>query len=83
MLAHWQRGFRCVTTSLLGYGGTAMHRAAKRTNRLLGQRMPNATIAEIAGAAHAMIWTHAREVADLIAQHSARTEHKSAAELYQ
>lgn len=26
MVAHWQNGFRCVTTSLLGYGGTAERR---------------------------------------------------------
>jgi pimeloyl-ACP methyl ester carboxylesterase len=63
--------------------GEASHPATKRANALLGQCMPNATIAEIAGAAHFMISTHAAEVAGMIAQHVARTEHKSAAELYQ
>jgi pimeloyl-ACP methyl ester carboxylesterase len=62
--------------------GEASHPAAKRANQLLGQCLPNATIAEIAGAAHFMISTHAGEVARMIAQHVARTEHKSAAELY-
>jgi pimeloyl-ACP methyl ester carboxylesterase len=28
MVAHWQNGFRCVTTSLLGYGGTEERRTA-------------------------------------------------------
>ena len=32
MLSHWQRGFRCVTTSLLGYGGTAERRTAGDTD---------------------------------------------------
>ena len=63
--------------------GEASHPSAKRANQLLGHGIPNATIAEIAGAAHFMISTHAGGVAGLIAQHVARTEHKSAAELYQ
>jgi pimeloyl-ACP methyl ester carboxylesterase len=63
--------------------GEASHPAAKRANQLLGQFMPNATIAEIAGAAHFLISTHAGEVAGMIAQHVARTEHRSAVELYQ
>jgi pimeloyl-ACP methyl ester carboxylesterase len=28
IVAHWQNGFRCVTTSLLGYGGTAERRTS-------------------------------------------------------
>src|SRR5258708_34226962 len=32
MLAHWPCGFRCVTTSLLGYGGTAERRTAGDTD---------------------------------------------------
>jgi pimeloyl-ACP methyl ester carboxylesterase len=63
--------------------GEASHPAAKRANGLLAQFLPNASVAEIAGAAHFMISTHAREVAGLIAQHVARAEHKSAAELFQ
>ena len=31
-MAHWQGQFRCVTTSLLGYGGTAERRAADDTD---------------------------------------------------
>jgi hypothetical protein len=44
--------------------------------------MPKAGTAEIAGAAHFMISTHAGEVAGLVAQHVARAEQKSAADLY-
>ena len=32
MLAHWKREFRYVTTSLLGYGGTAERRTAGDTD---------------------------------------------------
>ena len=63
--------------------GEASHPAAKRANELLAQCMPNASIAEIAGAAHFMISTHAGEVADMIAQHVAWAEQKSAATLCQ
>ena len=65
--------------------GEASHPAAKRANQILGQCIPNATVAEIAGAAHFMISTHAGHVAGMIAQHLARTEHRgrSAAALYQ
>src|SRR5450631_4360397 len=28
IMAHWENGFRCVTTSLLGYGGTIERRTA-------------------------------------------------------
>jgi pimeloyl-ACP methyl ester carboxylesterase len=63
--------------------GEASHPAAKRANELLGQCIPDATVAEIAGAAHIMISTHAGEIAGMIAQHVARAEHagRSAAEL--
>jgi hypothetical protein len=62
--------------------GEASHPAAKRANELLAQYMPNASTAEIAGAAHFMISTHAKEVAVIVAQHVARAEQKSAAKLY-
>jgi pimeloyl-ACP methyl ester carboxylesterase len=52
------------------------HRAAKRANQLLGQHIPKAAVAEIPGAAHFMIATHPKQVADIIAQHIARTDHK-------
>jgi len=60
--------------------GEASHPAAKRANELLGLCIPNAVVARIAGAAHFMISTHAKEVAGMIAQHVARTEHKSRSE---
>src|SRR5258707_13247615 len=56
--------------------GEASHPAAKRANELLGLCMPNAAVAEVAGAAHFMISTHAREVARMIAQHVTRSEHQ-------
>ena len=61
--------------------GEASHPAAKRANELLSQCMPNTAVASIAGAAHFMISTHAKEVAGVIAQHVARTEHEGISEL--
>jgi len=62
--------------------GEASHPAAKRANELLGECIPNAMVASIAGAAHFMISTHAEELPGMIAQQVARTEHNggSAAE---
>lgn len=72
-----------VKTPTLVLWGEASHPAVKRANELLAHCIPNAAIAEIAGAAHFMIATHAREISVLIAQHVARSEHPSAAELCQ
>ena len=58
----------------LVFWGEASHPAARRANQLLGQYIPNADAAAIAGAAHFMIATHAGEVAGMIAQHVARAE---------
>lgn len=49
--------------------GEASHPAAKRANQLLGQHIPDAGVATIAGAAHFMIASHAKQLADLIAHH--------------
>jgi pimeloyl-ACP methyl ester carboxylesterase len=54
--------------ALVLWGG-ASHPAAQRANALLGQSVPGAATAEVGGAAHFMIVTHAREVARLIAHH--------------
>ena len=54
--------------------GEASHPAAKRANELLGECIPNAMVATIAGAAHFMISTHAEQVAGAIAQHLAGVE---------
>ncbi|MDP1908163.1 MAG: alpha/beta hydrolase [Hyphomicrobium sp.] len=54
--------------------GEASNPAAKRANQLLGQLIPNAKVAAIAGAAHFMIATHAADVAGKIAQHVACVE---------
>ena len=79
-------GFNLTSASLatvriptLVLWGEASHPAAKRANQLLGQCIPNAAVATIAGAAHFMIATHAREVAGMIAQHVARAEDRSMA----
>ncbi|MGA7998751.1 MAG: alpha/beta fold hydrolase [Bradyrhizobium sp.] len=63
--------------------GEASHPAAKRTNQLLARGIPNARSAEIAGATHFMISTHAGQVAGMVAQHVAWAEQKSAATLCQ
>jgi pimeloyl-ACP methyl ester carboxylesterase len=65
--------------------GEASHPAARRANEILGRSIPNAVTATIAGAAHFMISTHAKEVAGMIAQQVARTEPngRSAVELCQ
>ena len=63
----------------LVFWGEASHPAAKRANQLLGQCIPNAKAAAIAGAAHFMIATHAAEVAGMIAQHVACVEDRAAA----
>ena len=74
-----------VETPTLVLWGEASHPAAKRANELLGQCIPNAVVAAIAGASHFMISTHAREVAGMIAQQVARTDRnrRSAAALNQ
>jgi pimeloyl-ACP methyl ester carboxylesterase len=59
--------------------GEASHPAAKRANQLLGRHIPNAAVATIAGAAHFMIMTHARTLAELIADHLKRKTSQSAA----
>jgi pimeloyl-ACP methyl ester carboxylesterase len=49
--------------------GALSHPAIARANMLLGGCVPDAAVATIDGAAHFMIATHAKEVADLIAEH--------------
>jgi pimeloyl-ACP methyl ester carboxylesterase len=69
-----------VKIPTLVFWGETSHPAAKRANELIGQCIPNAAVATIAGAAHFMISTHAKEVAGIIAQHVARAEHKARSE---
>ena len=61
-----------IATPTLVVWGEASHPAAKRANQLLGEYIPGAAVETIAGAAHFMIATHARQLADLIARHLAR-----------
>jgi hypothetical protein len=63
VIANWDGQFRCITTSLLGYGQTAMQRA----NELLGTTIKGASLQTIADAAHFMVATHAGDVARAIA----------------
>ncbi len=49
MMSHWNGAFRCVTTSLLGYGGTAERRTADNADISLEAEMIEAVI-ERAGA---------------------------------
>lgn len=60
-----------IATPTLVLWGEASHPAAQRANELLGQHVPGAATATIAGAAHFMITTHAPQLAELIANHLA------------
>ena len=68
-----------VKVPTLVFWGEVSHPAAKRANELIGQFIPNAKAAAIAGAAHFMIATHAAEVAGMIAQHVACAEDRAVA----
>jgi pimeloyl-ACP methyl ester carboxylesterase len=59
--------------SLVLFGANS-HPAARRANELLGRSISGASAANVAGAAHFMITTHAKEVARLIGQHVANVE---------
>lgn len=63
-----------VTIPTLVMWGDASHPAAKRANELIGQCIPNASVASMAGAAHFMVSTHASAVAGIIAQRLASME---------
>ena len=54
--------------------GGESHPAMQRVNEILCERMIQATLATIEGAAHFMIATHADEVARLVAQHAYSAE---------
>jgi pimeloyl-ACP methyl ester carboxylesterase len=54
--------------------GGESHPAMQRVNEILSERMIQATLATIEGAAHFMIATHADEVARLVAQHAYSAE---------
>jgi pimeloyl-ACP methyl ester carboxylesterase len=58
-----------VATPTLVMWGEASHPAAQRANQLLGEYIPGAAVATIAGAAHFMITTHAQRLAELIGAH--------------
>lgn len=56
--------------------GGASHPAMQCANALLSERINQAALVTIDGAAHFMVATHAREVAHLIAQHVLRAEQR-------
>ena len=56
--------------------GGSSHPAMQRVSALISERMSEAVLATISGAAHFMIATHAGEVAGLIASHVHRAEAK-------
>jgi pimeloyl-ACP methyl ester carboxylesterase len=58
-----------LATPTLVVWGEASHPAAKRANQLLGEYIQGAAVATIAGAAHFMITSHAKQLAGVIAQH--------------
>jgi pimeloyl-ACP methyl ester carboxylesterase len=61
--------------------GGESHPAMQRVNEILSERMTQATLATIEGAAHFMIATHAAEVARLVAQHAHRAEATAGADV--
>jgi pimeloyl-ACP methyl ester carboxylesterase len=63
---------RVSAPTLVVYGESS-HPAPQRANELLGRSIPGGRIAVIPGAAHFMIATHARDVAQLVAAHIDRT----------
>jgi pimeloyl-ACP methyl ester carboxylesterase len=66
-----------VTTPALVAWGDSSHPAAKRANALLGQHIPHAAVAEIPRAAHFMIATHPKQMAELIAHHITCSGHET------
>jgi pimeloyl-ACP methyl ester carboxylesterase len=52
VIAQWQNGFRCVITSLLGYGGTAERRSAADTDIAHEAEILEAVIRRAAGPVH-------------------------------
>jgi pimeloyl-ACP methyl ester carboxylesterase len=60
-----------IDVPTLVFWGRDSHPAARCANALLGRHIPNASIANIPGASHFMISTHASETAQMIAEHVA------------
>jgi pimeloyl-ACP methyl ester carboxylesterase len=52
IVAQWENGFRCVTTSLLGYGGTAERRTTLDADISLEAEMLESVIRRAAGPVH-------------------------------
>jgi pimeloyl-ACP methyl ester carboxylesterase len=62
-----QAALASIEVPALVVWGAASHPAVQRANELLGRCMTTASLVRIAGAAHFMIATHAKEVARVIA----------------
>ena len=52
MMSHWNGAFRCVTTSLLGYGGTAERRSAGNIDISLEAEIVEAVIRRAGAPVH-------------------------------
>ena len=63
-----------VQLPILVLRGGASHPAVQRANAVLSERLNEAVLTTIDGAAHFMITTHGKEVARLIKDHVNRTE---------
>jgi pimeloyl-ACP methyl ester carboxylesterase len=68
-----------IATPTLVVRGENSHACVKRANELLGRSIPGATVATLPGAAHFMIATHGRELADLVARHIGQATYDHAA----
>jgi pimeloyl-ACP methyl ester carboxylesterase len=68
-----------IATPTLVVRGENSHACVKRANELLGRSIPAATVATLPGAAHFMIATHGRELADLVARHIGQATYDDAA----
>jgi pimeloyl-ACP methyl ester carboxylesterase len=64
-----------ITIPTLVLRGAESHPAIRRANELLAGCMTDAALIDVAGAAHFMISTHARDLAGLISQHVTHAEH--------
>ena len=68
------RALAAIDIPVLVAWGASSHPAMRRIGALLGKWIGGATVAQIGGAAHFMIATHASQIAGLLARHVALAE---------
>ena len=66
--------YAAIACPVLVVRGANSHPVARRIAEILAGICPHGRLADIPGASHLMIGTHAREVAALIAEHVAAAE---------